>query len=209
MHRLFWFCAFCLIVAFPVRGLADEITPAGQRLSKFLDNMDVEHLWLPGGKVKWQTGEPLDKPVMDGNKHTHCSAFVAAACQRLDIYILRPPDHSATMLANAQFDWLHDEGKKEGWKPVRSAQQAQAFANRGYLVVATCKENGKAGHIAIVRPSTKSAERIENEGPQIIQAGRTNYKSASLKRGFKNHPREFREKRIRYYAHKVSEKSPS
>ena len=34
------------------------ISPAGQRLASFLDNMDVESLWLANQHVNWETGKP-------------------------------------------------------------------------------------------------------------------------------------------------------
>src|SRR5438132_11735248 len=54
---------------------ADEISTAGKRLAKALDAMDVERLWLAKHYVNWETGAALDKPVVDGKSHTHCSAF--------------------------------------------------------------------------------------------------------------------------------------
>src|SRR5437868_9503370 len=137
--------------------------------------MTVEKLWLPGRVVNWKTGEPLDRPVKDGKAHTHCSAFVAAACLRLGVYILRPPEHGTVQLANAQADWLPKEGARHGWRPVATASEAQRLANRGVIVVAAFRETGgKPGHIAIVRPSTKGGAKLRDEGPQIIQAGMTN-----------------------------------
>ena len=70
----------------------------------------------------------------------------------------------------------------------------------------TCKNPNPAapGHIAIVRPSTKSDDQILAEGPQIIQAGARNYSSASTKAGFKNHPGAFENRQLLYFAHKVS-----
>ena len=57
---------------------ADEISTGGKRLAKALDAMDVERLWLAKHYVNWETGAALDKPVVDGKSHTHCSAFAAA-----------------------------------------------------------------------------------------------------------------------------------
>ncbi|MGO9111306.1 MAG: hypothetical protein ACLP9L_18930 [Thermoguttaceae bacterium] len=83
--------------------------------------------------------------------------------------------------------------------------RAQRFANEGYLVVAVFKESdpNRPGHIAIVRPSTKSNEKIEAEGPQITQAGLQNARSTSLREGFKHHPDAWGKQLIRYFAHKV------
>src|SRR5262249_49999314 len=97
----------------PVLASGDEITPEGKKLAAAYDAMNVENLWLPKRYVNWKTGEALDKEVTDGKAHTHCSAFAAAACMRLDVYLLRPPEHSTVLLANAQYDWLHGEGKKQ------------------------------------------------------------------------------------------------
>ena len=169
--------------------------------------MDVQHRWLPGKTVNWKTGEPLsDKPPTKG--HTHCSAFAAEACRRLGIYLLHPPEHSTVLLANAQYDWLGDAGKKEGWTPVADGAQAQQLANSGEIVVAVYKESDpkRHGHIAIVRPSEKSKELIAAEGPQVIQAGMTNAASTSLREGFKHHPDAFAKQKIRFFAHKVETK---
>ncbi|MFO0966357.1 MAG: hypothetical protein U0793_12340 [Gemmataceae bacterium] len=194
-----------LVLAGPARVQADDIEAPGRKLAAFLDGMQVDKLWLSGRYVNWKTGEALSKPVTDGKPHTHCSAFAAAACERLGIYILRPPEHSETLLANAQFDWLAGEGHKHGWTPVKTAREAQALANKGMLVVATFKspDPKKSGHIAIVRPSAKSAEAIAREGPQVIQAGLHNHISASLKTGFGSHPEAWSKGEVRYYAHAV------
>jgi hypothetical protein len=109
------------------------------------------------------------------------------------------------MLADAQYDWLHGDGKKEGWQPVATTLAAQQRANRGDLVIAVYKERDptKPGHAAIVRPSTKSEAKIREEGPQIIQAGMENHASTSLREGFKHHPTAFRDNLIRFYSHTV------
>jgi hypothetical protein len=208
-------CFAILLTAPAVRAqdttLSAKITPEGQRLAKTLDQMDVERHWLPNTRVKWRTGEPLEKAVTDGKRHTHCSAFVAAAAAKLGVYILRPPQHSSTLLANAQYDWLGGEGRRQGWTPVETALQAQKLANEGRLVVAVYKESNpkRSGHIAIVRPIAKSEAKIHEEGPQIIQAGTDNHASTSLKEGFKHHKAAFRDGLIRFYAHPLPEERRS
>ncbi|MEI8375780.1 MAG: hypothetical protein WCJ35_23405 [Planctomycetota bacterium] len=203
-----YFKLLIILIAFaslPCR--AEEISPAGRSLAQKLDAMDVEHLWLAKETVSWKTGKPLAKQT--GASGTHCSAFVAAACMRLGVYILRPPEHATTLLANAQYDWLYQSGKEHGkqygWTWLRDGQRAQYFANQGNLVVAVYKERDPRhpGHIAIVRPSTKSDELIDAEGPQIIQAGVHNARNMSLKQGFIHHPDAWGKKEVRYYAHKV------
>jgi hypothetical protein len=188
MHRFVWI-ALAACVTCPSAAAGREITPEAHALARMLDAMDVEHLWLPHRYVNWKTGEPLNRPVADGGPHTHCSAFVAAACLRLDVYILRSPDHPDRLLANAQYDWLRGKGRESGWRPVRDGAQAQAMANRGRLVVVAFRDAdaAKPGHIAIVRPSAKALERIHEEGPQIIQAGMENARSTSVRHGFRHH----------------------
>jgi len=177
----------------------------GRKLAAALDSMHVDKLWLPGAIVDWQTGLPTGQPIRDRSKHTHCSQFAAAVCQRLGIYLLRPPDHSAVLLANAQFDWLHISGPASGWNLVPDALTAQSLANLGTLVLAVCRnpDPKKSGHIAILRPSEKSAAAIASEGPQIIQAGGTNRLSASLRTGFANHPGAFENGEIAFFSHAV------
>ena len=58
----------------------------------------------------------------------------------------------------------------------------------------------KPGHIAIVRPSDKSARAIAEEGPQVTQAGGTNYNSTSLVQGFASHPAAWSHNEVRFRA---------
>lgn len=187
-------------------AVASEITPEGQRLAAVLDSMHVDELWLAGRRVNWRTGKPEGKPYTNTTSHTHCSAFAAAAAEKMGVYLLRPPEHSATLLANAQQDWLRAEGTNQGWYAVASALKAQELANAGTLVVVTYKSrNPEApGHIAIVRPCTKSDDKIESEGPQIIQAGAQNYLSNTAREGFKHHRGAFENQELLYFAHTVS-----
>ena len=172
-------------------------------LTRILDGMQVESRWLKGVGIDWETGESNGKRVIESD--THCSAFVAAAAKNLGVYILRPPEHKTSMLANAQNDWLNTDGAAQGWTLVANGLQAQTLANQGVLVVASYKspDPAKHGHIAIVRPSMKDAATIANEGPQIIQAGIDNYGSASLKEGFKHHPGAFKNGEIQFFAHGI------
>jgi hypothetical protein len=173
---------------------------SGRRLSEVLDRMGVEHRWRPGEPVDWRTGEPDPGAIpLSG----HCSAFVAAVCARFGVYILCPPEHSERLLANAQCDWLRDEGHERGWRPIADGATAQVAANRGELVVACWKnpEEDDAGHIAVVRPAAKDASRLAREGPDIVQAGAHNYARTSVRHGFRLHPSAWRRGEIRYYAH--------
>ena len=182
------------------------VSPAGHRLLEILDNTNVEALWLAHEHVNWETGEPDKGADYEGpGTATHCSAFAAAVAKRAGVYMLRPPEHGQILLANAQYEWLAEEGARERWQPVRSAGEAQDLANRGMLVVATYRNHhdDKPGHIAIVRPSEKTAAQIEREGPQITQAGATNYLSTPLQHGFAGHPAAWTHHEVRYYAHAI------
>jgi hypothetical protein len=130
-------------------------------------------------------------------------AFVAAACDRMGVYILRPPDHSQVLLANAQNAWLKREGPRFGSHRVDSPVEAQRLANRGDVVVAsyTNPNQHRPGHIAMVRPSTKSDGAVADEGPQLIQAGRSNYNSVSLVQGFVHHQDAWKNRGIEFFAH--------
>ena len=197
---------FAALLIFSCAATSGPILADGEKLVRFLDSMHVEEHWIAGAIVEWRTGEPTGKPIKDGGKHTHCSQFASAACDRLGIYILRPPEHSAVLLANAQFDWLpSEEGKAKGWSPVKDGIAAQDIANHGSLVVAVYRNHDpkKSGHIAIIRPSAKSEAEIKAEGPQVTQAGGTNRNSAPLKTGFSNHPDAFAKSEVRYYSHAI------
>ena len=195
-----------ILIALAGTAIAADLSADANRLAKFLDGLGVESRWPAGVHINWETGIPDGKPEPSSGKHTHCSAFVAAAAKRLGIYILRPPEHGQILLANAQYDWLRDEGKKQGWFAISDGIAAQDYANRGYLVAAAYKSHNdnKPGHIAIVRPSAKSRKLIEAEGPQVIQAGEQSYQSASLKIGFASHPAAWAKNEVRYYGHAVA-----
>src|SRR4051812_9550896 len=81
---------------------ASPITAEGEKLIAALDAMHVEEHWIAGAIVDWRTGDPTGQVITDTGKHTHCSQFAAAACERLGTYLLRPPEHRGTLLANAQ-----------------------------------------------------------------------------------------------------------
>lgn len=201
------FAAIGLLLCGVNTALAVPIAPAAKTLIRRIDSLDVENHWPAGVHVKWETGVPDGRPESGSGKHTHCSAFVAAAARELGIYILRPPEHPQLLLANAQYEWLGGEGAARGWKPLASAEEAQHYANRGWFVVATYRNHhdDKPGHIAIVRPSDKSDTSIREEGPQITQAGGTNYRSTALSVGFAGHPAAWRKHEVRFYAHAVEQ----
>lgn len=200
-----WLIVSTALLLWPGASTADDITPEAQKAVAVIDALNVEQHWPAGVHVRWESGEPDGRPETSQGKHTHCSVFVAAAAKHLGIYILRPPEHSQILLANAQYAWLERDGAQQGWRPLRDAFEAQAAANRGMLVVAAYKNphDDKPGHIAIVRPSDKSRAAIQSEGPQVTQAGGTNYRSTSLRQGFAGHPSAWGRSELRYYAHAI------
>lgn len=104
--------------------------------------------------------------------------------------MLRPPEHSPVLLASAQAAWFsRDEGKRAGWHQLQNAGQAQTLSNAGELVVVSYENPNpkKPGHIAIVRPSLKTAAALDEEGPQITQAGAKKYTDSNVRVGFKHH----------------------
>ena len=199
-------------LAAPVRAepCCGPITPDGEKLRAFLDNSDVLHRWLAGQHIIWDTGE-LDptRPAGSPNAATHCSAFAAAMAMRLGIYVLRPPDYSQALLANAQMRWLGDHGAEQGWQELPSYVAAQEAANRGQFVLEAFEnpDRHRPGHIAIVRPSLKDRELLDAHGPEEAQAGGHNALSTTTKHGFANHPGAWLPGgggAIRYYAHTVT-----
>ena len=184
------------------------ITEAGRRLVAVLDGMKVEGLWLAKEHINWETGEPDKGEDYSGpGRSTHCSAFAAAVGKRLGIYMLRPPDHGQVLLANAQAAWFRsDAGKQGGWRPVKDAQGAQSLANRGSLVVVVFEspDPHRPGHIAIVRPADRPTRLLEQNGPEIIQAGQTNHTRTSTKVGFQAHPGAW-PGGVLYYAHPIDQ----
>src|ERR1700722_16394160 len=196
------FALFAVVSAEP--ALADAaISAKGQRLAQVLDQMGVETKWIAGSHIDWETGLPDDRAEVLPGRHTHCSAFVAAAAKKLGVYILRPPQHGQVLLANAQNEWLASEGASQGWRPVSGPVEAQRLANSGMLVVASYHNHrdDKPGHIAIVRPDDKSEQEITAEGPTVIQAGTVNSASISVTAGFAGHPHAWGDNEIDYFAH--------
>ncbi len=180
------------------------IEKKGDDLKSFYLSLDVENLWLAGSHINWETGV-ADKPDATSGNHTHCSAFAAAACKKLDIYLLRPPEHKQILLANGQYDWLPTQAAiNAGWKPVTGNnlyEVSQTLANKGFMVIAVCKnpDSTKPGHVALVMPSETIKEKLSETGPTLIMAGTHNHNKVSLKAGFKSHLTEWPEHTIAFY----------
>jgi len=180
------------------------ITPQGQQLKALLDSLDVEHHWLANERVSWKTGDPAHNG--DFVPHdTHCSAFAAAVSMHLNVYLLRPPEHKTSLLASAQGHWLADHARANdnGWVSV-NATDAQRRANLGQFVVVNyiSPNPHKPGHIAIIRPSEKTAAQFAKDGPEITQAGGHNYADNIAANAFTFHPGAW-PNGVRYYAHPV------
>jgi len=201
-----WLVMLSAAIAAGCSGLGwdrEPVLPQGEALAKQLDAMHVESHWIAGHHVNWRTGEPDGRRTPVQGHHSHCSAFVAAVAVKLGVEILRPPEHSQVLLADAQCNWLADEGVRVGWRLVETPLAAQRFANRGEFVVA-CYESSDPtlpGHIAVVRPAAVSHRRIESQGPQVTQAGIENFRSTTLARGFRHHPRAWARRAVRFYRH--------
>jgi hypothetical protein len=191
------------------------ITPAGQRLTALLNGMNVESLWIRGSHVDWRTGVAEGPPLTTPGAHTHCSAFAASVAERLGVYILRPPEHPQDWLANAQERWLNSP-EAAGWHRIGQLSDpgasltAVSLANQGKLVIAIYFQppretpdgpKERSGHIAIVRPSQKPAALIDSEGPDVIQAGGTNYRLVALRQGFASHKLGLETGAIEYFWH--------
>jgi outer membrane lipoprotein-sorting protein len=182
------------------------VTSGGHKLLDVLESTNVESLWLAHEHVNWETGEPDKGADYEGpGKATHCSAFVASVAKRLGVYVLRPPEHGQILLANAQAEWFHaDGGRQNGWREVKSAKEAQTLANQGNLVtiVFESPDPHKPGHIAIVRPAARSERLLDENGPEITQAGTRNYLKTSTKVGFEHHAGAWPDG-VHYYVHTI------
>jgi hypothetical protein len=184
--------------------MSEVISEGGERLRVFLDGNHVETRWIADYHVIWQTGQRNGPAQGDPAHHTHCSAYVAAAALYLDIYILRPPHHGQLHLANAQASWFQGAGTdsgptaaESGWRTLGASGKAGVMndaiiaANAGKLVVAgyfqppSGTQVEGTGHIVVVRPQETFPS---DEGPQVVTAGVRNFKSASMKFAFGDHP---------------------
>ena len=121
--------------------------------------------------------------------------------------MLRPPEHGQVLLANAQAEWFRSPaGRQSGWQPVSDAHEAQSLANRGNLVVVVFEspDPHQPGHVAIVRPADRPTRLLEENGPEITQAGQKNYTKTSTKVGFLAHPGAW-PGGLLYYAHPIDQ----
>lgn len=187
----------------PEHDCCGAITPEGIRLAQLIDSMDVEHLWRADTFVDWKTGKTEH---MEGHS-THCSAFAAAVGYRLNVYMLRPPEHRTLYLASAQVHWFSSrQAHRDGWRAVVSQAKAQRLANRGSLVVigyaTEAGDEDAHGHIVVVRPAVKTNAQLSVEGPQVAQAANRNRSSDAAANSFHSHPGAWPNK-VQYFAHAV------
>ncbi|ASL42079.1 hypothetical protein bAD24_I01225 [Burkholderia sp. AD24] len=188
------------------------LTNQGHQLLQALDSLDVEHHWPSNREVQWDTGEPIgvpSSPVLGPD--THCSLFTAAVGKAVGVYVPRPPRYSQNNLSGAQLDFFDSRsGREAGWFKVETPEQAQALANRGYLVIfgyfrPKSIAQHADGHVAVVRPSqTRTAAQIRESGVLETNAGTHNHASISARRGFS--ASELPE--LRYFAHEIDQDHP-
>ena len=204
MKRLLVIFSICIYTnCFSQSAATDSITLNAQKLSKLLDSVHLDKFWLKGYNVDWLTGVSQSKA---GASSTHCSAFASSFACKLGIYFLRPPQHSQNLLANAQCNWLaSDSAKGLGWVKVNTALEAQNLANKGYLVMVGYKNpsSSSPGHMAIVRPSSKTLTQLQQDGPQEAQSGAINSNNITTQLGFSSHPLAWPNGVI-YYQHSVN-----
>jgi hypothetical protein len=193
-----------LAIPAAAQSCCGPITPDGQRLVQRLDASGVDHLWLPYKHVNWETGE-IDTDPHARPAATHCSAFVASFAKQLGVYILRPPEHSPVLLANAQMRWLTTDGTPAGWRRLPDPAAAQRSANQGNLVVAVYEnpDRHRPGHIAFIRPGQPDAARLAADGPDVTQAGATNAIALPLRRAFSHHRGAWPDE-INYFEHALA-----
>jgi LysM repeat protein len=87
--------------------------------------------------------------------------------------------------ANGLNSWLNNHGGSNGWRKV-SASEAQDAANLGQPSVASWRNPGGIGHVAMVRPG-----EVTSRGPAIAQAGGSNFNSGHVADGFGSRQPEY------------------
>lgn len=116
----------------------------------------------------------------DGKLETFCNHFAHDVMRSMSVELPR-------MLANQMIDWLESEaGRRAGWS-ISNRVEAVARAELGYpgLVTYQTMDPSMHGHIAVVVPSPVFGEA------RIAQAGRENFNSGSVGRGFGTVPVQF------------------
>ena len=221
MHKILKLIIVCLL-GINITAQAENMSETAKKILEIINSLNVERKWQKGSIINCKTGETLleetekyDSPKL--KRLSHCSCFVYAASKALGLpnkSLLPHPEGDKEFipaLLNKQAEWLETEGVKNGWSYIKTANrddgfvQAQKFANQGHFVVSVYKNANpkRAGHIAVVIPSSKDVEKIKLEGPDIAQAGTSNFSSGSLKKGFKNKRDAFKDNEIKFYYFKA------
>lgn len=145
-------------------------------------------------------------PYRNGN--TYCNIFVWDATNALGCEVPHYVDYATgepryypdvsgayELDANGVHDWLVNKGAEYGWREV-TAEEAQAWANKGNPVVAARKKSGGIGHVQMVCPSKDGSYDPVN-GPTVTQAGskNSNYTYQSNIYGSES------QKQVRYFVH--------
>ncbi|MDE1155372.1 MAG: hypothetical protein PW735_06530 [Acidobacteriaceae bacterium] len=194
------------VAAAPTALCCGVVSYNGKYLDAVIDSMHVDSLWQPRVHIDWLTGQQDQPSSSTGpDRATHCSSFTAALGLRLNVYMLRPPQHPQQLLASAQARWFHtSEGRKDGWEPLGSAAEAQTHANQGDLVVVVYEspDEHRPGHIAIVRPYEKTSEELEKDGVETAQAGALNFSNGVARNSFAKHEGAW-PNGVKYYTHVV------
>lgn len=148
----------------PIQG--DPRNPSADTYNRVIDQFDVET-------------NPRYAQNHQGKGETYCNIFawdvtramgaeIPHYVQSVESGIPSAGTDGQELDANATNDWLNQHGADYGWREV-SAEEAQALANQGYPTVASWKNPGDIGHIAVVRPG-----ELTDAGPEIAQAGGVN-----------------------------------
>jgi hypothetical protein len=110
-----------------------------------------------------------NSPRYAADDSTYCNIFAQDVADAMHAPLPK-------MLANDTRDWLHENGKDNGWQRV-DARMAQEMADAGKPSLAIWENpTGGHGHVAVVRPGSVNDPR----GAAIAQAGRTDDNAAHI-----------------------------
>lgn len=177
------------------------------KLENVLNSMDLTTKWLPGYNVDCLTGERV-KNKSTTVSSSHCSCFVFAVCNKMNVKMIGTPEYKQYHLATNQMKWLRtNEAKECGWREINGNLKekyitSQKKANDGYLVIAGVEQDNQIrGHIAIVRPSNKLKFYVVREGPEVMSSSTINTYSSSIKEDFLYYQKNMKdfENRTRFY----------
>jgi hypothetical protein len=150
----------------------DQATP------HFVKNDDGTHVMVHG---KYQ-------PVIQDGKivTTFCNYFSCDVALKLGCRDLWDDVRKAPKMANAIYDFLVTS---KDWSEVQMSA-VQAFANQGYLVVAS-EKTGEHGHICVVRPGVEQDSHRWVKVPSVVNVGQDNFIGKGLNWAFSELPKFF------------------